>query len=271
MTEKNKYEAKNKDKLNIASKKLKKLVEKYPSDFKTKNLGNSLMKYSNQLEKDCKTKRRRNKTFKFGTLVYIDFGINFGSEFSAPHYGITLEKFDNKKKNTITVVPLTSKKGFNNLKLEESISKQIGALLAELGHEYVDKLHGELIKEMNDLLLNYLFYNPRMYDLPADPKEQKFLLETYDCAKNRFNEIIETLSKDREKIDYTKHRLEKYMADLDKNTYVKLDAITTIDKNKIFKPKNDLDPLGVIRLSDSVLELMSNELTKKFSFDRYKY
>ncbi|ENI1325016.1 type II toxin-antitoxin system PemK/MazF family toxin [Listeria monocytogenes] len=257
----------NKNKVTKSTDKLKIMVDKNPYHFKTKNLGGSLKNYSNQMERDIIGKRRRNRTFQYGTLVYVDFGVNFGSEFSAPHYAVTLTKNDSKKKNTITVVPLTSKEGFDNLKLKESISKMLGIVQAYLSYEYVDKIHGQLVNEAKELLVNYLLYNPNTFEIPDDYPNKDFIFKQYDNAMKRFSAIQKTLESDKEMIDYSKKRLSKYINDLDKTTYVKLDAITTIDKNKIFKRKNNLDPLGLITLSENELSLISSEIKTRYLID----
>ncbi|MGQ7423694.1 hypothetical protein ACTGVR_04145 [Streptococcus suis] len=113
----NKNQIENLEKLTTSTDKMKQLTEENPNHFKTSRLGQSMTNYSTQLEREINGKRRRNRVFPYGTLVYVDFGINFGSEFSAPHYAITLSKEDRKNQNTITVIPLTSKPGYNNLPL----------------------------------------------------------------------------------------------------------------------------------------------------------
>lgn len=59
-------------------------------------------------------------------------------------------------------------------------------------------------------------------------------------------------------------RVKKYTEDLNKDTYIKVDAITTIDKNKIFKRKDDLDPLTRVTISEDILKLIDNEIKNLF-------
>ena len=47
--------------------------------------------------------------FKRGTIVYVKFGINIGSELSGNHFAIVLDKYDKVTKSTLTVIPLSSK------------------------------------------------------------------------------------------------------------------------------------------------------------------
>ena len=49
-----------------------------------------------------------------------------------------------------------------------------------------------------------------------------------------------------------------------KETYIKIDAITTIDKNKIFKRKDNLDPLTKIRVTDDTLKIIEDGIKNLF-------
>lgn len=73
----NKLEKNNLDKLTVSTDKMKQLTVENPNHFKTSRLGQSMTNYSNQLEREIQGKRRRNRVFPYGTLVYVDFGINF--------------------------------------------------------------------------------------------------------------------------------------------------------------------------------------------------
>ena len=65
-------------------------------------------------------------------------------------------------------------------------------------------------------------------------------------------------------VENAKERVKKYIKDFDKNTYIKIDAITTIDKNKIFKHKDNLDPLTKIRVNDDTLKVIENGIKNLF-------
>lgn len=256
--DKKELKLKNNQKLEEATNKMKEIININPEHYKTKRLGSSMGNYATQLERDVKGHRRRNPVFKHGTLVYVDFGINYGSEFSSYHYAITLTKNDTKKNNTITVVPLTSKIGKQRIKLNFSIS----SILAVLTLPYT-KERNELIKKVSEgivVLLGNLKES-------CEQAEETKIIEELDNIQKIFNEL-EDLSEEikllEKTVDNAKKRIDKYMEDLDKNTYIRIDAITTIDKNKIFKRKDDLDPLTKVRVSDEVLELIEEGIKKLF-------
>lgn len=217
-------EQENYERLEKATDKMKDITKNNPNHFKTQRLGNGMSNYTNQLERDIKGIRRRNPVFKHGTLVYVDFGINYGSEFSSYHYAITLNKNDNKRNNTITVVPLTSKKGLYNLRLTSSITVN----LAQITQAYIDE-QNKLIKEC-----------------PKLEKDIKAIEETIAKAEERIN---------------------KYKQDLEKDTFIKMDAITTIDKNKIFKRKDNLDPLTKVVVPKETLRFIESYIKHLFFTD----
>lgn len=244
----NEFQQNNLDKLVLSTDKMKQLTVDNPNHFKTSRLGQSMTNYSNQLEREIQGKRRRNRTFKYGTIVYVDFGINFGSEFSAPHYAVTLSKDDKKNKNTITVIPLTSKPGFDNIPLKFNLAEGLGLLTTKLIEEAQDKVHQELVNHFGD------------YD---DLDLLKFEL----ISSERFDEIerIEDLiGRLTDSVISAGKRLEKYQSDLDKTTYAKLDAITTIDKAKIYKPSGPLDALGIAQLLEPQMKILCDEIKSRF-------
>lgn len=256
--EKEELKLKNNEKLEEATDKMKEITNENPEHFKTKRLGSSMGNYATQLERDVKGLRRRNPVFQHGTLVYVDFGINYGSEFSSYHYAFTLNKNDTRKDNTITVVPLTSKIGKQNIKLNSSISANLAALTLSYTHE-----RNELIEEISEKSLDLVDNLIERYEQAEETKNNEELdniRETLNQLKT-LNQEINSLQKT---VDDAKKRVDKYIKDLDKDTYIKIDAITTIDKNKIFKRKDDLDPLTKVCASDEVLELIEEGIKNLF-------
>ena len=55
--------------------------------------------------------------YKRGQVIKVDFGVNIGSELSHTHFAIVLNSDDSTKNDNITVLPLTSKKGYKRINL----------------------------------------------------------------------------------------------------------------------------------------------------------
>lgn len=66
------------------------------------------------------------KTFKKlhrGQIIKVDFGINIGSELCYTHFAIVLNSNDTIYNDNITIVPITSKKGENRIKVGKLLHK----------------------------------------------------------------------------------------------------------------------------------------------------
>ena len=80
-------------------------------------LGNWLEKESAIFKDEGHNEIYKKPNFKRGEIIKVDFGINIGSELSNTHFAIVLNSDDNNDVDNITVLPLTSKKGYKRLYL----------------------------------------------------------------------------------------------------------------------------------------------------------
>ena len=119
---------------------------------KFKNLDKWLKKESNIFQKEITYVPTNFMKYKKGTIVKVDFGLNIGAELSNVHFAITMDNNDNIYKETISVIPLTSKPGKNKTDL--------GSLIFD---EFINKMNKEIktinnekdLKEIKDLILEY--------------------------------------------------------------------------------------------------------------------
>lgn len=95
--------------INKAFNNYKKIINK-KLPYKFSYLDEWLLKSSNLFLRETIKEKPRYKTYKRGTIISADFGVNIGSEMSQVHFAIVLSKNDNPKNNVLTVLPLTSKK-----------------------------------------------------------------------------------------------------------------------------------------------------------------
>ena len=128
------------------------------------------------------------KTYKRGTIIKADFGVNIGSEMSQVHFAIVLNNYDNPKNNVLTVIPLTSKASKYNLDLKNLI---------------IDKLIKKVQKELLKIGINEEF-NIEDKTLTAEDKtkiRKLYTILTY-YKSNKMNtyacsSLITTISKTR--------------------------------------------------------------------------
>lgn len=146
------------------------------------------------------------------------------------------------------MIPLTSRPGYNNLPLEFNLAEALGMLTAQLIEAAEDKVASELVSYFGE----YDDFDELMIEL-----EKEGRLDEKERAMN----LVQKLS---DEVVYAGKRLEKYMSDLEKTTYAKLDATTTIDKVKIFKKVSTLDGLGVAQILEPQMKILSDEIKSRY-------
>lgn len=192
--------------------------------FKGCNFNRELLFYSTALKNDLDVRLNNvnRKWYKYprGTLVLVDFGLNIGSELSGAHYAITLSKKDNPFSDKVTVIPLTSKSGTHNKKLDFNISKELARLLATTGVEISSK-----------------------------DNRLEFLSLLWNNNEDEISVFFENLEKEKNERKLLKKQLDYHMKALDKKSYIKLDNVTTISKHRIRKSQHKHDPLGKVTVN----------------------
>ena len=113
-------------------KKIEESCDNYKYSYNTghekfQKIGNWLEKQSSIFKNESINKKINKPNFKRGEIIKVDFGVNIGSELSNTHFAIVLNSDDNNSVDNITVIPLTSKKGYKRLK--------IGNVLKEFGND----------------------------------------------------------------------------------------------------------------------------------------
>lgn len=101
---------------NKANKTIKSIIKKNYS-FKDNKYSFSNIKISND---DVKLLMKY-VLFKRGNVIWLDFGFNIGNEFGGMHPAVILKNFD----NDLFVVPISSKKPTEYIKLEQDLQNKI--------------------------------------------------------------------------------------------------------------------------------------------------
>ena len=111
-------------------------------------------------------------TFKRGRIIKANLGFNIGNELGGLHYCIVINKFDNPKNGTLTVVPLTSKK-----------NKKYPHSSVDLGNEIYTILNSLYSKEIEKLSNKY----KDIWSLPSEMSKQ--FTSDYEYVKKIKDEI----------------------------------------------------------------------------------
>lgn len=227
-------------------------------NHKFTNLAKSELYRAKRFRYDNKNPNPRYFKYKRGCIIFVDFGIGIGAEFSSPHFAIVLDNKDHERKGTLTVIPLTSKDKKNHI---------------DIGTHMIDSL---IEKTLNDLVhLNILYSEIRRLKENAQktkkdgtyyPKDEyrynllNDFIQRHDKSKKIINEelFLNWFNEDMEKIK----QISDYYAKHKKNTYAKTDAITTISKHKIMRPINNLDPIGKTCLDKTILNIIDTAILK---------
>ena len=124
-------------------KKIEESIKNYKYVLNSKNtkftwLGNWLKKESSFFKNEVDKKLNKNPNFKRGDVIKADFGVNVGSELSNIHFAIVLNSDNKTSVDNITVLPITSKPGYNRLYLRnllnifENNNKNTYALITQI-------------------------------------------------------------------------------------------------------------------------------------------
>lgn len=234
-----------------------------PHNLKFRSLPSHEVLRAKSFRSENKAKRQKFMRYKRGTVVFVHFGINVGSEFSNSHFGIVLDKDDHPSQGKLTILPLTSKKGKSNV----SIDKEIFSGIMNDTEKHVQEIQ-KLIGITTDIeFLHHVSPQPPAYISPTEEHDNYSLwiefFNRHDPEHQHVpaeNTIVRKwIQSDIDKVNHLKKLYDNY----NKVSYAKIDSITSVSKLKIAKPINDLDPVGKIKLSQKVMDKIDQAIAKK--------
>ena len=230
---------------------------------------------------------------KRGSIVYADFGFNVGREYGGLHYAIVLNKIDARSNHLLHVLPLTSVKettDMSNLKyFQFPIGDEVFQLLKNEANQKVielTKLYDRFSKKDDELNERALIVESLIKDnkkafeilknLPASDRDDSFLEQIQTINKNidfasteadKIKQELEDnatlLAELKEKIEYANKFILKTQ-NMNKDSIVLLNQVTTISKMRLYDPKNNSSILNGIVLSDDTMDKIDEALKKIF-------
>lgn len=217
--------------LNKAFNNYKKIVDK-KLPYKFSYLDEWMLKSSNLLLKETNKEVKTYKTYKRGTIVKADFGVNMGSEMSQVHFAIVLSKNDNPRNNVLTVLPLTSKSGKFNLCLKTLVADKLVEKL-EIEEKHLQDELKKIEKEFKKRKIS-----------------RKKIINKQENIKVETNKLLFL-------INYYKKSL--------KISYGCTNLITTISKTRLLKPINEYDIIGKALCPSEVLDIIDKDIIQKLT------
>ncbi|WP_129045043.1 type II toxin-antitoxin system PemK/MazF family toxin [Companilactobacillus metriopterae] len=246
-------------------------ISKNPINKKFEQLPYWLDSVSYRYEKEVNNEEpERYYHYERGSVIQVDFGVNMGAEFSGLHFAVVLDKNDNNKKRTLTVIPLTSKNKNNRIKLGKELFNQTTTIF----DEQLSDLTAHI--EKNKLLVRQLFESDEEFeDAQKEAKNNSngFADTSFidiseldsgdDESKNQLRILIaENINETIQELN-DKSKVMKIYNKYNHETFARITDITTISKYRIRKI-NKYDPSGKIKLSSEIMSSISNELMKYY-------
>lgn len=246
--------------------------KKFKELFNTKDpffqyLPDWLINKSNYLEYKYKHPKHLNKTYVRGSIVYVDFGINSGSELSGSHFAVALNKFDSPKSNTLTVVPLSSHNhGKYSIEIEHTItdasfdyfyseSKRAVRLVGNLQY-LINFVKGYLYPKETAVYYPKKQFEEHMWQLSGDLLHFNITLSISENPHELFLGFIKNIQNRLNKLITSFKRFNRY----NKRTYALTTSITTISKDRIRRAP--FEP--VVKTTNTTLDNIEKNIRRDF-------
>lgn len=219
---------------------------------------NWLEKESNLFLSETQNTSKSYNVLKRGSLIFVDFGINIGSELSNRHWAVVLNKNDSPKSRNLTVLPISSKEKKFSVMIDEVIQQKskrfLLPILDKIGFDYFSIIH-------------YALTEITPFDLgSAEEIYQEFLIQYGDAYNSESAKEIYDNGAGMEKVENTNRKLKdlvNHYQRFNKISYAKCDQIKTISKDRIIYI-NELDPCGKIKVSDETLDRIDEKLKELY-------
>lgn len=185
------------------------------------------------------------RRYKRGEIIKVHLGFNVGSEEGGLHYAVVLDKNNAKSSPVVTIVPLTSVKPDTDISKLRSGSIFLGNELFTNLSSKVSMVDRQLKSKVDELL-------KLVNDLNNDNAEEQMKI---------IDPKLESAQKEQDLLDKMRSEVLKMKC----GSIALVNQITTISKIRIYDPKTDHDILSGIKLSNEKLDMIDNEIIKKFT------
>ena len=233
------------------------------------------------------------QALKRGSIVYADFGFNVGREYGGLHYAIVLNKTDARSNHLLHVLPLTSVKettDISNLKyFQFLIGDEVFQLLKNEANRKITELtelydrfskKDDELQEKVAMVESLIEDNKKTFEIlkniPSSDRDDSFLEQIRTIDKNidftnaeadkikqELKDNAALLSELGEKIEYANKFILKTQ-NMNKDSIVLLNQVTTISKMRLYDPKNNNSILNGIVLSNDTMNKIDEALKNIF-------
>lgn len=195
--------------------------------------------------------------FKRGDILKVNFGFNIGSEQGGLHYAVVLDNDNKKSSPVVTVLPLSSGKQEDVYERDVFLGNELYKKL-KIKH---DNLKNEIEKDLTENLEAVNKINTIISEIEGKEIEKTIL----EQLKDMLNDAQEKGLKMQKDVD-TLAIYEKEINKLKIGSIALTGQITTISKMRIYQPKKKSDLLYDIKLSESAMNKINEQLKKLYIF-----
>lgn len=236
-------------------------------DLKKANIFTKQLKqYINMLCFERKFNPSKNIAYNRGNVIRVDFGYNVGSELGGPHYAVVLNNYNSKKSDTLSVVPLSSKKDKTVHKSKVDIGDELYQKIDEKRLKLLEQIKPTLLSLREDAIVKCIA--SRM--LTSDTA--KFILnlaseDDLSELKSLFNEADNIMLQKAQSIEDPLWEYSDIYLGLEHmkhGSVVLASQIKTISKIRICDPKGTSDILYGISLSEKSMALIDEKIKEQF-------
>ena len=181
---------------------------------------------------------------KRGAIVRVEFGYRIGRELGGRHYAVVLDNNNSINRNTVTVIPLGSKKADSKDDMHNVV--------------LVDGVYSPVKKKLDALIA----------DAKRTADEAREMSASIKAASPEKQSVLRAVH--RQKIDTAQRLIVQATAWVDEISHLqagsvaKVDQITTISKVRISQPLQKSHPLYGVRLSSRDLEKIDAQIVSLY-------
>ncbi|WP_251947609.1 hypothetical protein [Levilactobacillus brevis] len=232
------------------------------------------------------------KVYSRGAIVNINLGVNIGQELSGNHFGIVLNKHDNKRNDKLTIIPLTSHEHTHTVELDKTILNLSFSSFIKFWSERLIIMYSlyylnyNALKDVDSTIkgpeenLRNIFSSLEdtskpnsLYQLTIakvpDYESAVNLLKKQPVLKEHSDNLLKFITENdfnKQQVDLVDElnqvftRYQKY----NKKTWAKIADIQTISKSRLIRI-NSMDPIGDIKVSPIVLDTIDQEIIRQLT------
>ena len=229
---------------------------------KFRKLDNWLNTYLDYIPLENKDTEKIFPNIKRGQILYVNFGYNVLSEFRYIHYCVALHNSP-RLNPKITVVPITSKPHPHQLAINYELADNLETIIRDKERSKCWRPFRRIYPELQARGFTAISPAIGSYDTVFTNctafinQAMKYLSEDDIKLKNTLKEILVSLKNFDD--------FYKSAPKLLQSSYLKVEDITTISKARIIYPKTKTHPLYQLKLSNSTLDCLDQEIISKFT------